>query len=243
MRDRTKNTSDAVKRPYREVRIAPVASGFAVLLDAKPLKTPAGRAVVLPTHPLAEAIAAEWAAQGERLALDRLPLTRIAATALDRLPGHRRDIEVGLMAYAETELVCHRADHPPALAARQHAVWQPLLDWLTERFAAPLAVTHGVVAHPQPEASLERLSGALAGYDDWRLAALAVAVSAAGSLVVGLALAEARIDADGAFAAAELDAIYEMEQWGDDPEAARRQAGVRADLEAAARFLALCRVT
>ncbi|MBI3451892.1 MAG: ATPase, partial [Rhodospirillales bacterium] len=106
-------------------------------------------------------------------------------------------------------------------------------------YDAPLAVTSGIAACSQPEASLAALERRLAGFDDGRLAALAVAVEATGSLVVGLALVAGRLDAVGAFAAAELDATYQIEKWGEDAEATQRRAGVRADLDAAARFLAL----
>lgn len=231
--------SNTARRPYEAVTVEQTAGGFAVRLDANPLKTPGGTPMVLPTRPLAEAIAAEWRAQGAKPNIDTLPLTRIAATALDRIPSRRDAVVTELVAYAETELLCHRADEPSALVARQAERWQPLLDWLALRFDAPLAVTTGVLPRAQPPASLGALARALQALDDFRLAGLSVAVAAAGSLVIGLALAERQLDARGAFDAAELDATYQIEQWGEDEIAAQRRAGVRADLEAASRFLLL----
>lgn len=227
-------------RRYKTVAVAPAAGGYAVRLDDRPLRTPAGRAMVLPSAALAEAVAAEWRGQaGGRPNIDTLPLTRVAATAIDRIPSRRAGVIDELAAYAETELVCHRAGHPPALVARQQALWQPLLDWLTYRFDAALAVTTGVLPHAQSPTSLAALRRAIEALDDFRLAGLSVAVSAAGSLVIGLALAEGRLDAAGAFDAAELDASFQIEQWGEDSLAARRRAAVRGDLEAAERFLKL----
>jgi chaperone required for assembly of F1-ATPase len=144
-----------------------------------------------------------------------------------------------LVAYAETEMLCHRADSPARLVARQEAAWQPLLDWLHARFDAPLAITHGVLAHKQLPASLATLTRALERLDDFRLAALSLAATTSGSLVIGLALIDGHIDTAAAFDAAELDATYQIEEWGEDAEATARRAEVREDLETAARFVAL----
>ena len=228
-----------MRRAYSEVRVATVGTGFGVTLDDKALKTPAGTPIVVPTRALAAAIAEEWSNQGERLRLDALPLTRIAGTALDRVSARRAELRRDLAAYGETELVCHRAERPPELVARQRAAWQPLVDWLADRFDARLETTEGVLAREQPRASITALARALESYDDWRLAALSIAVGAAGSLAIGLALIEKRLDPRQAFEAAELDASYQIEAWGEDPEATRRQAEIRADLESAARFIAL----
>ncbi|MGQ0664422.1 MAG: ATP12 family protein [Pseudomonadota bacterium] len=230
-----------MRRTYKTVGVAAAPGGFGIRLDDKPLRTPTGTEIVAPTRALAEALAAEWAAQGPRVDVHRLALTRIAGAALDIAAADRRQAVAELLVWAETELVCHRASEPPALVARQQAVWDPLLDWLARRFGARLSVSAGVRARPQPAASLAALSAALDNSDAWRLAGIGAAAGAAGSLVVALALAEGRLDAEGAFAAAELDASFQIEAWGEDREATARRAGVLADLAAATRFLALCR--
>ncbi len=143
------------------------------------------------------------------------------------------------MEYAETELLCHRAPEPDALIARQAAVWQPLLDWLALRFDAPLTVTSGIHVRPHPPDSLAALRRELERSDDWRLAGLAITTGVAGSLVIGLALAEGRLDAGGAFEAAELDASFQIERWGEDAEAMARRAEIQAELAAVATFLRL----
>jgi len=228
----------------RETRIVPGAGGFALVVDGRPLRTPQGVEVVVPTRALAEALAAELREPGAqagpgRLRAAAMPLVGMASTALDRIGRHRGDIEGQLLAYAETELLCHRAEHPPELAARQRATWQPLLDWLALRHDALLAVTTGILAKPQSPASLEALRTVIAGFDAWRLTGVSVAVAASGSLVIGLAMADGRLDARQAFDAAELDASYQIEKWGEDWEATQRRAGVRADLELAERFFRL----
>jgi len=224
---------------FSVVSVASVDGGFAIRLDDRALRTPAGAEVVVPTRALAEAVAAELRATGGRLKAGAVPVTSVVGTALDRIARHRADIEHQIVAYAETDLLCHRVEQPPGLVARQNEIWQPLLDWLAHRHDAMLATTSGILAKPQSEASLAAVRGAVAGFDVWCLAALSVAVATSGSLVVGLALADGRIDAAQAFEAAELEASHQIETWGEDAEATARRATVRADLELAERFLGL----
>lgn len=231
--------SGAPRRPYETVDVGPAGVGFHVLLDARPLRSPAGTILVAPGRALAEAVAEEWRAQPARLDISRAPLTRILGTALDRIPPNRAGVEAELAAYAETELVCHRATHPPELARRQAERWQPLLDWFARDLDAPLVVTTGVRAVPQPRDSLAAVRRALAGFDHFRMAGLSIAVDAAGSLVIGMALAAGRLDPAQAFDAAELDASFQIERWGEDQETAQRRARLRADLETADRWLRL----
>lgn len=232
-------TTGGVKRSYTMVSVAPEDGGHLVLLDAKPLRAPSGTRLTAPTRALAEAIAEEWRAQPARLDIARAPLTRLLGTALDRVPANRQGVEAELAAYAETELVCHRATHPPALVRRQGEVWQPLLEWFARSHDAPLMVTSGIVAIDQPPASLAAIHRSLAALDDFRLTGLSIAVGAAGSLVIGAALAAGRLDPAGAFDAAELDASFQIERWGEDAEATRRRAQLRADLDLADRWLRL----
>ncbi len=215
--------------------------GFRVVLDGRPIKTPAKADMVLPSLTLAEALAAEWQAQGAEVEVRSLALTGLVWTAIDRVgPGRARVVEE-VAAYAAHDLVCYRAEAPAALAARQQAVWQPLLDWAALSFDARLAVTAGVVPIAQPTEALAALRAAVAAKNDLELTALGAAVTAAGSLVIALALGAGRIDAAAAFEAAQLDESYQIERWGEDPEAARRREAIRADLEAAARLMALLR--
>jgi chaperone required for assembly of F1-ATPase len=212
----------------------------AVRVGVRAIVTPKGTSMTVPTAALAAAIAAEWPDQPQaKVDPRRMKLTRVAASALDLVRPQRGRVIAELVAYAETELMCHRADSPPKLVARQEAAWQPLLDWLHARFDAPLAVTHGVLAHKQPPASLATLTRALERLDDFRLAALSLGTTASGSLVIGLALIDGHLDAASAFDAAELDATYQIEQWGEDREATARRAEVRDDLETVARFVTL----
>jgi len=170
-----------------------------------------------------------------------MPLMQLTSTAIDRVAPQRERIAVDIAAYAATDLVCYRADMPAALIKRQHETWQPLVDWVRSQFDAPLAVIAGVMPQPQPPEALAALRAAVDGLDDMELAALHALTGASGSLVIGLALMKGRIDADQAWAASQLDETYQIEQWGEDAEAAKRRQALLNDIRNAAQFLELLR--
>jgi chaperone required for assembly of F1-ATPase len=232
-----------MKRFYTSVAVEAKAAGYAVLLDGKPVRTPAGRPLEAPTAALADAIAAEWRGQGDRVRPGAMPLTQLLNTAIDRMSDARLHGEAvaEISAYAATDLVCFRAEHPPELAARQRATWQPLLDWLQERHGAGLAVTFGLRPLDQPPSALERIRAAVSAADEMQLAALHLATGVLGSVVIALALADGCLDADAAFRAAHLDDLHQLEVWGEDAEAKARLERIRADIAAAAEFMRLAR--
>ena len=228
-----------MRRVYATVETRPVDGSWGVALDGKPVRTPAKFELAVPNEVLASAIAAEWDAQREEIRPETMPLTRLAATAIDRTPAQRDLVVAETANYAATDLVCYRAERPPAVAARQDAVWQKLIDWAALRYDAALAVTTGIVPAPQSPAALRAFAAIVAAQDDFRLTALHTLTAAAGSLVIALALLEGRLDAETAFAAAQLDETFQIETWGEDTEAAARRRTLAADIAAAARFIAL----
>ena len=230
-----------MKRFYRSAEPARRAGGHGINLDGKPIKTPGKRDLVVPNGALAAAIAEEWNAQEGEVRAATMPLTRLATTTVDRVATQRGAIIRQTASYAETDLVCYRAAHPPALVARQQAVWQPLINWAVLRYDAPLSVTTGVIPTKQSATSLRAFAAAVAEQDDFALTALHVATAACGSLVIGLALIEGQLDAEGAFAASQLDESFQIEAWGEDAEQAKRRRALAADIEAAARFISLLR--
>lgn len=232
-----------MKRFYQTATAGPGAegTGFTVLLDGRPVRTPARRSLSLPSEALAKAVAAEWQAQGQELALPEMRLTRLATTVVDLMPARRADAIAEVTGYAATDLLCYRVAEPGDLARRQADLWQPWLDWLERDTGARLVVTRTVDPVPQPEASLETLAAAVEAFDDWRLVGLHAAVTLTGSIVLGLAMARGALTAEPAFRAALLDEIYEIERWGEEHEQQKRHARLRADLEAAERYLELLR--
>ena len=227
------------KRFYKKAEAAATDGGYGIALDGKPVRTPAGRPLAVAGAALAGAIAEEWAAQGETIDREAMPLTRLACTALDLVPERRADIVAEVAAYAETDLVCYRTDEPPALARRQAAAWQPLVDWAAERHGAHLAVTSSITPIAQAPAALEALRDVVAGEDDFALAGLGLATRSFGSLVIALAMRGGRLDARAAADASLVDERYQLERWGEDAELAARCALVARDAADAERLFRL----
>lgn len=227
-----------MKRFYKE---AAAGTAGEVLLDERPVKTPARNALALPTAALAEAVAAEWNAQGEKVDPRTMPLTGLSNAAIDRIAPDKDAFASGLAAYGESDLLCYRAEAPTGLVARQAAHWDPLLAWARRRYDIDFEVTAGVIHRAQPDCTIAQLRHAVAMRSPWELAALSPLVTISGSLVIALALAEEAIDFGTAWAAATVDEAWQTEQWGEDAEAAARMEARRAEFEAAARFLSLLR--
>ncbi|HEX5794886.1 MAG TPA: ATP12 family protein [Geminicoccaceae bacterium] len=226
-----------MKRFYETVEVAPADDGHRVLLDGRPLRTPAKRLLAVPAAGLAEALAGEWRAQGELVQPQAMPLTRLASTAQDRMPALRAAAIEEVVGYAGTDLLCYRAAAPLDLVERQSRVWQPLLEWAASAYGVRLTVTTSLLPASQPEAAVRGLRAAVETLGDWPLVGLHAATTALGSLVLGLALARGRIDAEEALAASLLEELFEIERWGQDAETERRHAGLRRDVEASALFL------
>ncbi len=231
----------AGRRLYERADVIPAAGGFAVAIDGRPARTPEGRDLGLPSEALARAVADEWRAQTETVDPDSMPLTRLAATAMDRVGAGRQGVIDQALKYAGTDLVCYRAEAPPELAKSQQMRWQPLLDWAADAFGARLRVTAGVSPVTQPKAALRALRTAVHALDDMELAVLSTVTAATGSLIVALALLEGRIGADEAFEISQMDESFQMARWGEDEEAEDRRRRLRADIRAAADFLGLLR--
>ena len=231
-----------MKRFYKTVTVEQATPEiWRILLDGRPVKTPGRVHLDIATPALAEAIAAEWRAQDEKIAPRRMPLTSLASTAADRVRPLRDGVTDQLVGYVRSDLVCYRAEEPAELVARREARWQPLLDWLEQRYDVRLNVVGGIMPTAQPANAVPAVRAALAALDGDALTAVSCAAAASGSLVLALALVEGRIDADAATEAAQLDELWQVEKWGDDAEAAERRALAAADITAAARYHALTR--
>jgi chaperone required for assembly of F1-ATPase len=228
------------KRFYKTASVGEKEGGFALLLDGKVAKTPAKRQLVLPTRALAEAIATEWAAQEVEIDPAKMPLTRLANLAIDRVAEEAAAIREEIVRYASSDHVLYRAGEPEGLVALQTAHWDPILEWAHSALGARFILAEGVNFVAQPEAAL---AAARAEIESWpppfALAALASLTSLAGSALVALALARGRLTAVEAWNAAHVDEDWNMRQWGEDAEAVSRRAQRFAEFEAAAKMLAL----
>ncbi|NVJ97363.1 MAG: ATPase [Alphaproteobacteria bacterium] len=226
-----------MKRFYKSVSVEAGETGFQVALDGRIVKTPGKAALVMPTRALAEAVAAEWEAQGDDIAPDTMPQMQYASTALDRVAPRHGDVAAEVAAFGGTDLLCYRADEPAELVARQAEVWDPYLMWASEDLGAALKVTAGIMPVAQDEAALDRLLGLVAGHDAFELTALHAFTNGLGSLILALAFMRGHSPLEAVWQASILDALHQEEAWGTDWEAEEKREKVHTDLVAAATFL------
>lgn len=224
-----------MKSFYREVTVV----DGAILLDSRPVKTPARASLTLPSSALADAVAGEWRAQGDRIDPRTMPLTGMSNAAIDRISPDPAGFARPLAAYAGSDLLCYRADAPADLVQRQAEIWDPLLAWAQGQYDVHFTVATGIVHAAQPAATVTRLEEAVLARTPFELAALSPIVTIGGSLIVGLALVENAIDADRAFAATHLDEMWQAERWGEDALALAAREARRQDFMAAVVLLRL----
>lgn len=232
-----------MKRFWTLAEAVPQGDGLhAVMLDGRPMRLPGEAAFVVPGLALAQAVAAEWqqagGARDGTFTAEDIPLTRLAATGIARIAPDPGPTIAGLADYGATDLLCYRSDIT-RLAERQRAAWQPLLDWAAGSLGARLIVTEGVMPVAQPEASLAALRQALAGLQPMALAALGLAVPVLGSLVLGIAMAHGRLEAEAAFTLSALDELDQEAVWGADAEAVAARTRRAGDVVLAGRLLAI----
>jgi chaperone required for assembly of F1-ATPase len=223
------------KRFYKEAGTATTEGGFAVTLDGRPIRTPSGRHVVAPARSIAEAVAAEWNAQGETIDPLTMPLTRFAnsvAEVTERVDAVADDVAK----YLGTDLLFYRAGHPEALVAREAAHWDPMLSWAANELGAHFILSEGIVYVAQPEQAI-RAARKVFPADPWSVAALHVVTTLTGSALLALALLHGIRDADQVWAAAHVDEDWNMEKWGVDEEVAARRTARLVDFRAAAGIL------
>ncbi len=225
------------KRFYKHAEAVTAGGSHSVTLDGRPVRTPAKADLLVPTRALATAIAAEWNAQGNSVDRRTMVQMQLACTAIDGVAPDSGGVVDTLVAYAETDLLCYRAEGPPSLVERQAAAWQPLLAWAERRYGVQFAVTSGIVPVEQPPETLRRVRDVVAALDPFRLTGLQVLVGSLGSLVLALAVLESQIPAAEAFALSQLDEEHQAAQWGTDEEAEARRAAILADIQAGERYL------
>jgi chaperone required for assembly of F1-ATPase len=227
------------KRFYRTVSVGGADPAFRVLLDGRPMRTPAKRELAVPSLALAEALAAEWDAQGEHIDPASMPLTRLVNSAIDGVAGREDEVRADIAKHAASDLVCYRAEAPAGLVRRQAGAWDPVLAWAHEALGARLVLGRGIVPVAQPQAALAAIECALAGLDTFSLAVHHVMTTLMGSALLALAQASGRLTAEEAWAAAHVDEDWQISQWGEDAEARARRDRRWADMQAASRLLAL----
>ncbi|HZN29665.1 MAG TPA: ATP12 family protein [Xanthobacteraceae bacterium] len=220
------------RRFYVRAEVAEGEGGFAVLLDGRPVKTPARRALAAPTRALAEALAAEWEAQRDVVDPAKMPLTRLANSIIDGVADAPAAVAAEAEKYLASDLVCYRAEGPDGLVARQAGAWDPVIAWAREALGARFVVAAGMVFVVQPDAALAAARAALPR-DPWRLGAFHAVTTLTGSALIALAVLNGRLGVEDAWRAAHVDEDWNMDFWGRDELALERRAARYAEMQAA----------
>lgn len=231
-----------MKRFYKQAEAGTAPGGFVVRLDGKPIKSVMQHHLILSSQGLAEGIAAEWQAQGTDIVPATMPLMQLATTLADKIRGPERGaMNVEVLKYGASDLLCYLATTPPDLVKRQELLWLPLLEWLGREHGVTLEHISGIKYHNQPPESLEKMNALIAGLDAEAFTVVQAATATCGSLVIALALLDGYLDAQTAYEAACVDEIYQLEKWGEDAPARKRLDHIKAELEAVVRFRDLVR--
>jgi chaperone required for assembly of F1-ATPase len=231
-----------VRRLYQAVTVAAspdAGPAFRILLDGKPVRTPAKEVLEVPTRTCAEAVAAEWAAQREHIDPATMPLTKLVCSAVDGVRGRDGEMREAIGKYLASDLLCYRASGPVALVRRQAALWDPVLAWGRDVLGVPLIVTTGVMPVRQPETAQTALARTLAEQGPFTLAALYVMTALMGSALLALAHARGQLGLAEAWAAAHIDEDWQISQWGEDAQAAARRERRWLEVASASRLLHL----
>jgi chaperone required for assembly of F1-ATPase len=224
------------RRFYERVAVEDSKGEFRVVLDGRPINTPARRPLAAPTVALAQALAAEWDAQRDVIDPATMPLTRLANTIIDGVSETSAAVAAEVKRYLACDLVFYRAPGPAGLVARQAAAWDPVLAWAREALGARFLLAEGIVFVAQPEQALAA-AGAAIPRAPWPLGALHSVTTLTGSALIALALARGALSLDDAWAAAHIDEDWNMDIWGRDELALDRRASRFAEMQAAATVL------
>jgi chaperone required for assembly of F1-ATPase len=230
------------RRVYKKVSVeARSGDMFAVLLDGKPAMTPLRLPLASPSRTLAEAVAKEWDAQDPHVDPETMPLTRLLATALDRIAPQREAVIASLLFYVDADCICYRAAHPAGLRDRQKTLWQPINDWLLRAHDVALRTSEGLMPQTQGPDVAPRMRRLLETMNDSELTAFQAAAGLMNSLALAFAFVYGQLTAAEVFAAAFLDELYQVEKWGEDTAAKDRRRRIAADLDAIERYMLLTR--
>ncbi|MGH1402644.1 MAG: ATP12 family chaperone protein [Alphaproteobacteria bacterium] len=231
-----------MKRFYKLVTIEETQGGYQICLDGRAVKTKSGAVLIAPNQATADQVMCEWAGQGEEIIPDTMPFTQILNTMIDRVMVEREAMNLYVLKYLNTDLICYPAPEPESLAQLQEKLWSSYLRWFEDKFGVALKTTTGLVALSQDDAAHEKVAEFVGNLDHMRFTLLQLVTSVSGSLVLAMALLEKHVSAKEAFEACFIeehykDVLYDAEKYGQDPMTAKKQAAALRDLEAVERYL------
>jgi chaperone required for assembly of F1-ATPase len=229
------------KRFYKDVGVTETEGGFAVGLDGRVPRTPGMKHVVVPSAAVAQAMAEEWAAQGEFIDPMTMPMVRLVNSAVEAGDEATPALREEIVKYAGNDLLLYRADAPESLVRRQEEIWDGILIKLARQFGVSFQPTIGIVHQPQPAGTLAKLGAVLEDEALLPLTAMNAVMSITGSGLLALALRHELLAPDEAWVAAHVDEDHNISLWGEVEEITERRAKRRMEFDAAAKLLDMTR--
>lgn len=232
-----------MKRFYSIVCVEKVGDIFTILLDGKSLKTPKKASLKISSIELAKVIANEWRTQGDQIALEGMPMTRLTYSCIDLVSVNRKSVVDKISGYGLSDLLCYWAKGPKDLVEIQHNLWQPLLDWAANSLGVKFRTTSGIIHIEQDNETLEKLRSIIGEFGNEELTSLHDFTTILGSVIIGLATLYGKLAVSDAWTAGMIDSEYQKGRWGKDELAVAREKQLRAELEFAYDFIAFHRKT
>lgn len=231
-----------MKKFYKLVSIRNADHGWAIELDGKPVRTPAGSSLRSPSESLADAIAHEWSSQETDILPETMPLTQLLVTAIDRVDKERDVIQKTVLGYLDTDLLCYRASEPPELVQKETLARDPWLFWFEKQHGVKLGTTRGLMALHHDDAAHAAVDHAVRTLDLWAFTVLQMVTSLTGSLVLALAFVTGPAQEDDLLRALYVEEDYKAEIYNEDfygraPHQEKAMQSVGRDLRAGRVFL------
>lgn len=197
----TKLAEATLKRFWKSVAVEKSSLGYVVTLDKKPLKTPSSAVLQIPSNKktLATLIAAEWSqVSSASIRQHQLPLTSLAARAIDHLDLHHRDRQTTidtLLRYLDTDAVLIHIEGSERFRTMQDEEWTPIRKWAESFFKAEIShlpADKGIISHRQSKETRQAALSWLETLDKWELAAFERSVYATKSFLLSTLLVESQ---------------------------------------------------
>ncbi|KAF8569121.1 hypothetical protein P879_07108 [Paragonimus westermani] len=217
--------SAPIKKFYRNVTISQTmipgerSPVYEIQLDQRKLRTPGGKAVLVPNEVLALALAREWDSQKNTIQRHCMHLTTLCNRVLDwQSELETTSILEGIMQFADTDTICFRCQEPDELVKLQRDSWDPILQWIVERYSLRPMLTNSLVS-PVTMSRADRsvLTRHFLSYNRWGLIGLQACAENLKSVFLTLAAVDGFCSAARAVELSLLEQMFQIHRWGEVP--------------------------
>lgn len=222
------------KRFYEHVTVIKTDGQFGIALDERPLKTPGKNPLSFNHEVFAERLAQEFDAQEKEINPATMPFYRLANTAFDGVATDMQAVREDIIRFSGSDLLCYRAEGPQPLLDLQSKFWDEPLDWIAGLIGSRFVLAEGVMHVSQPKAATAGF-GVLVGQfnDPLGVSAFHVMTTLTGSSILALAVMNAKMSPQQAWAAAHVDEDWNIAHWGEDPYAQALRTSKWVDMDVA----------